>query len=261
MRYRLFLDEVGNDDIGHVSDERHRYFSLTGVIMGVDYADTTATTRMNALKEGTFTEHPSPRSVILHRKDIMHKKGPFGILADPQLCSRFDDALIGYIQDLDFRVITAVIDKRGMISMKYWKNHHPYHYLMEIIVEKYARFLEHNFSIGDIMPEKRQGKKDSELQTAYDEVVTKGTRYVSAVRMKRSLPVQQLKFRSKRDDIAGLQLCDLIAHPSQQYVRTLQKHPVKLGPFAERVVPFLVKYKYHRSDRGSITGFGIKYFP
>jgi hypothetical protein len=41
--YRLYVDEVGNDDLAHVQNELHRYLSLTGVAMSLDYARDHAT--------------------------------------------------------------------------------------------------------------------------------------------------------------------------------------------------------------------------
>jgi hypothetical protein len=50
MAYRLYVDEVGNDDMGHTDDERHRYLSLSGVAMDPDYVRDHATPALNALK-------------------------------------------------------------------------------------------------------------------------------------------------------------------------------------------------------------------
>jgi hypothetical protein len=259
MRYRLFLDEVGNDDLDHAADERHRFLSLTGVIMGECYAAVTATQRLDAIK-ARFFKLPS-HQVIFHRKDIMSCKGPFGILRDDLIREEFDDAVISYIQDLDFQVLTALIDKFAMRRMTHWKKMHPYHFLMEILVEKYTRFLIDRTSTGDIMPEARRGKMDRELQHAFAQVRKDGTDCVTSAVIAGRLPVSELKFKSKRDNVAGLQLCDLIAHPSHQFVRRQNGwRKVQLSPFAERVMEFVARYKYHRRlEDNRIVGYGIKY--
>jgi hypothetical protein len=262
MRYRLFLDEVGNDDLEHADDDHHRFLSLTGVVMGERYAATTATQRLDAIK-GRFFQGLASHQVIFHRKDIMQRRGPFGILSNIFIADDFDDAVIGYIQDLDFRVITVLIDKFAMRRMTHWKKTHPYHFLMEILVEKYSRFLDDQMSTGDIMPEARRGKKDRELQAAFDEVRKNGTDFATRALITARIPAPDLKFKSKRDNISGLQLCDLIAHPSHQFVRRYHGwHKVKLSPFAERVMGFVEPYKYHRRfEDGRIVGYGIKYLP
>lgn len=36
-RYRLYVDEVGNDDITNTHNEQHRYLGLAGIIMRQEY--------------------------------------------------------------------------------------------------------------------------------------------------------------------------------------------------------------------------------
>jgi len=260
MPYRLYLDEVGHDDIGHAHDDGYRYLSLSAVIMDQDYVRDTATPEINAFKSDIF-QHDPEETVVLHRKDIMQKKGPFGVLGDPSLLARFDERLLSYLTVTEYAVITAMIDKRDMIEQTHWQQRHPYHYLMEIIVEKYTRWLIRHDSIGDVMPEERKGKKDKDLQRAYTHVRTWGTNYVPPALINERIPSSKLKFRNKKDNVTGLQICDLIAYPSHANVRRRQGHTVVAGPFSEKVIPILESRKYDRSANGYIPGYGIKYLP
>ena len=260
MVYRLYIDEVGNDDIGNVHDHRHRFLSLTGVAMNLDYVREHASPRMDALKADIF-KHDPDSPVILHRKDIMNKRGIFGALNDDELRERFDTALMQYLKDTDYTVITVVMDKKGMLDIDYWVEKQPYHYLMRILVEKYVQWLERQGGTGDLMPEKRRGKKDTALQNAFLRVRERGSDFVASDRIRSALPAKSLKFREKRDNVTGLQICDLVAHPSHIYVRTLQNHEVELGPFAQKIIPILREEKYDRSYVGRISGYGIKYLP
>jgi len=89
-----------------------------------------------------------------------------------------------------------------------------------------------------------------------------GTHYVSAHRMKYRIRATKLKFRTKQDNIAGLQLCDLLAHPSHIYVRQQMNHAVTLGPFATKVIRILTDRKYDRNPHsGTIRGYGYKHLP
>ena len=161
----------------------------------------------------------------------------------------------------EYVLITALIDKEWMLRQAHWTKTHPYHYLMEILVEKYVQLLERKHAIGDIMPESRQDK-DALLQLAFDDVRKKGTDFVSKARIASALRGSQLKFRKKLDNIAGLQLCDLIAHPSHIYTRSLMAHDVSLGAFSTEVCNILVASKYDRSPwNGKIVGYGIKHLP
>lgn len=132
---------------------------------------------------------------------------------------------------------------------------------MDIMVEKFVQFLERKDAIGDIMPESRDAK-DKKLQAAYAIVRNEGTDYVNPQRIASVLRGGNLKFRSKPENVAGLQLCDLIAHPSHIYARSIMQHPVAVGPFANRIVEILTRQKYDRSPwNGRIGGYGIKCLP
>ena len=215
---------------------------------------------MGRLKADIFDDDPDSPT-FLHRKDIMGGKGVFGMLrADKTLETKFNERINEIFRDAQYTVITVLIDKLWMVDQAHWKRDHPYHYLLEILVEKYVQFLERMNSIGDIMPEGRQ-KKDALLQKEFDRVRAVGTDYIERERIKSALRGKKLKFRTKKDNIAGLQLCDLLAHPSHIYVRKTMGNNVNLGPFATSISNLLVESKYDRSYSGRIPGYGFKHLP
>jgi len=258
--YRLYVDEVGTDSLTHLEKDKHRFLSLTGVAMKVSHARDALEPNLNWIKSNVF-EHDPDNPIVLHRKEILGLKGPYQILRNDDKKDLFNRAIIRLFASCDYHVITALIDKQWMVKQTHWAKSHPYHYLMEILVEKYVQFLERKRSIGDIMPESRQGK-DQLLQKAYDKVRAKGTDYVNHKRIAAWVRAKNLKFRKKRENIAGLQLCDLIAHPSHIYTRSLMGHQVSLGEFSQQVVDILEQEKYDRSpSSGKIKGYGIKHLP
>lgn len=258
--YRMYLDEVGAEDLGAIERDEHRYLSLTGLIVSLDEVRDFLVPTMDDLKRSCFTFDPDS-SICLHRYDIVHKRGIFQQLADADRQERFNQKVLNIVSKADYMVITVLMDKLEMTRQRHWKNQHPYHYLMEIIVEKFTLFLDACGESGDIMPEARQGKKDKALQDAFAEVRMNGTRYVSPDIIRNRLRAENLKFRTKKDNIAGLQLCDLIAHPSHLDVRYQKGHDITLGPFARAVVKILHDQKYNRSRTGEVRGFGMKYLP
>lgn len=258
--YRLYVDEVGNDDLGHLEDDNNRFLSLTGLAMRIPHARDDLKPKFDWIKANIF-EHDPDAPLIFHRSDIVQRKRAFGILNDDSKRALFDKAILKIVGGCDYRVITALIDKRGMVNQPRWTNQHPYHYLMEILVEKYAQFLERAGTTGDIMPEGRMGGKDQALQSAYDEVRAKGTFYVKAARIAAVIPSPKLKFRYKPDNISGLQLCDLLAHPSHILTRSKMGHEMHMGDFCVQVAKALWDAKYDRGNNGSIVGYGMKWLP
>lgn len=254
------MDEVGNDDMLHTEDERHRYLSLSAVAMDQDCARDYAAPVLTAFKADIF-KHDPDQPVILHRKDIMNRKGVFHALRDEETRKKFDAGIIRYLTDTKYTLITTVIDKQRMLEQKHWEEKHPYHYLMRILVEKYVQWLERQGDTGDIMPEMRQGKKDRELERAFASVRIWGADYVNAKRIKAAIPSKHLKFRSKDHNVTGLQICDLVAHPSDLCVRRQEGENIELGPFAQKIVPVLWNKKFDRSKWGTVKGYGTKYLP
>ena len=258
--FRLYVDEVGTDDIVNVDEDNHRYLSLTGIAMEVSHSRDELEPKFNWMKAEIF-DHDPDEPLIFHRRKIMNRKGSFKVLNDPIIRQRFDKALLRTIEVCEYAVITALIDKRAMLRKDQWNNKHPYHYLMEVLVEKYAQFLERKGGIGDIMPEGRMNPKDSQLQTAFEAIRENGTYFVGSKRIKARIPSHHLKFRYKPQNIAGLQFADLLAHPSHMTIREQMGHDVTIGKFCAQVRTHLMDQKYDRSNTGKVLGFGRKWLP
>jgi hypothetical protein len=77
----VYIDEVGNHDLGHVEDANQRFLSLTGVILEGEYTRTVIQPEMEALKRTFFREDPD-EPVILHRKEIVNRRRAFQVLRD-----------------------------------------------------------------------------------------------------------------------------------------------------------------------------------
>jgi hypothetical protein len=104
--HRLYVDETGNADMRASADPNHRYLSLTGIIMDIEHVRNVATPGMNAIKREILHEDPD-EPIVFHRKDIMNRNRPFHLLRDPDTAARFDAALLRYLADCRYTVITA----------------------------------------------------------------------------------------------------------------------------------------------------------
>lgn len=224
-----------------------------------DYARSVIKTRLEDLKAEHFGHWPEP--VILHRKDIVNKLGPFEILRNPVYEQRFNDAILALFKSLDFHVITVMIDKHAhREKYKIWWVH-PYHYCMEVIIEKYAQWLIRQGGKGDVAAEARTPKMDKKLKKAFRYFYRNGTKYVEKAEMQSLLTSSELKLYRKKDDIAALQLADLIAHPSAAYTKARQNNEGLPQTFGARIAEILVYNKYDRSYWGKIYGYGTKWLP
>lgn len=256
--FRMYLDEHGVDRMTRLDLDKYRYLSLTGVVMKVTHARDFLLPAFNNIKAEVFNEDPdSP--ICFHRSDIRQNKGPFEPLRDVETRARFDELIIDVFRKTEFTAITVLIDKQALSEKHYWDRTHPYHVLMEVLVEKYAQFLHRVGSIGDIMPEARSKPQDKALQSEFLHYKEHGTRFASKELIHSHIPSSNLKFRTKKNNVAGLQLCDLIAHPSHYAIRKRLGHDVRSAPFASKVVNILAESKYDRSASGKIWGYGVKH--
>jgi hypothetical protein len=128
-RYRLFFDETGNGDLHAAKKDPHqRYLSLTGLVIRQDIHDAETTKQVSALKSNIFGKENS--WIILHRRDIMSRKGVFEVLNDEKVRATFDAEFIEVVKALPSPVFTVSIDKQAHLDKyKVWQ-FNPYHYVM-----------------------------------------------------------------------------------------------------------------------------------
>lgn len=215
---------------------------------------------IEALKRHYFDSHPD-EPVILHRKEMVNQRPPFHVLRDPEVQADFNRELLALLTGLNYTVITAVIDKLEH-NRKYeiWR-FDPYHYCLTVLVERFTKWLERADAQGDVMAESRGGKEDRRLKSSFTNVYESGTSYLAPELIQQRLSSRQLKVKSKSNNIAGLQLADIIAHPS--FRATLARHEKQSLPanFGGQIAEVLEREKYDRSPQGRIDGWGRKWLP
>lgn len=260
MKYRLYIDEVGNPDLEASQDPNHRYLSLTGVILELGYIDSRVFPALEGLKRRYFGSHPD-EPVILHRKELVNKKHPFEALRDPAIERTFNAELLGLLADLDYTVLTAVIDKLEHVQRYQLWRFDPYHYCLTVLVERYVLWPRRRDAVGDVMAESRGGREDRRLKDSFERVYSSGSDFIRPEVFAAYLTSKQLKVKPKSNNIAGLQLADLIAHPSfRATVARRQGEPLPEN-FGGQIAAILEASKYSRSPAGEIEGWGRKWLP
>jgi len=255
LKFRIYLDEVGNPDLESSEDPNHRFLSLTGVILDLDYVQQVVHPQMESLKGKYFSYHPD-EPVVFHRSEIVNAFPPFQVLKAPEVRRNFDDELLGLLDAWDYSVISVCLDKKQHKETYAVWRYDPYHYCLTVLLERFVFFLNRRESHGDALAESRGGKEDRRLKAAYTRLWEHGTDFVAPEEFQKALTSKQLKVKLKTNNIAGLQLADLLAHPSRNEIlreqRLIQKD---LAPFAQRVVAIL-RNKY---DQWEGRAFGKKF--
>jgi hypothetical protein len=254
-RYRLYIDESGDHTYNLLDDPSHRYLALLGVWFRqaddyLAFADD-----LEGLKREMFGPRPD-NPVILHRSDIVNRKGPFGVLCDTDARKRFDARLLEVVGRARFKMVCVVIDKRAHLQ-KYTSPFHPYHYCLAAMLDRYSGWLNYKNAVGDVMAESRGKQEDLQLKQAYLRVYKSGTRMFGHEHHQRALTSKDLKMRPKVANIAGLQLADMVAHPVKLACLAEKGLLPPLGEvFGQRVFEAVrAKFNVHEVS-GRVEGYG-----
>ncbi|NLI01078.1 MAG: DUF3800 domain-containing protein [Chthonomonadales bacterium] len=259
-KHRLYVDEVGNSDLGASMDANHRYLSLTGVIVNLDYVLHVLAPGMEALKARHFVSHPDD-PVSLHRKELVNKRPPFESLRDPQREQTFNEDLLRCLREWEYVVLTVVLDKLEHRERYVTWQADPYHYCLRVLLERYVLWLRRHNCVGDVMAVSRGKKEDSRLKASFRRIYEGGTEYLEAATFQQRLTSGELKLKKKDNNIAGLQLADLIAHPSFRTVLARAQNQTLPTTFGGRIGRLLEESKYDRSTSGRLDGWGRKLLP
>lgn len=235
MKHRLYIDEVGNHALNNTKDVNARFLSLTGVLVSLNHVRDVLFPEMEKMKGDHFNSHPD-NPLVLHRKELVNKNAPFEILRDEAVCAAFDADFLAALERWSYKVFSVCLDKQAHIARYGAMVHHPYHYCLEVIVEKCVKCLNNTGHTADVMIEARGKAQDRELAAAFSDIFKRGTRFVSAAEVQKALTSGEIKFRDKKANIAGLQLADLIAHPSRNQILNENGVDIKIAPFASEII-------------------------
>jgi len=260
-RYRLYLDESGDHVFRETTETAHRFLCLLGCwFRNPDYIQFHEA--LEIFKEHHLHHHPD-NPVILHREEMINARNAFKILQDEKKRNEFDANLLEIVQSANFRVVAVVIDKAALRAAYGESAAHPYHLGLGFLLQRYAGFLNHINRVGDVMAEARGGVEDLLLAESYTRVYEHGVWGVTtAEHFRAALSSRQIKLSGKKANISGVQLADLLGHPTKMWAL---KHfgliDDELAPFAKRLMN-IVEDKFNRQMyTNKLEGYGIVLYP
>jgi hypothetical protein len=242
-KYRIYVDEVGNPDLESSDNPNHRFLSLTGVILELAHVEQVVHPQLEAIKAKFLHSHPDD-PVIFHRKEMLNARPPFDAFRDSDVRAQFDNELLRLLASWQYTVITVCLDKRKHKETYATWRYDPYHYCLAVLLERFAFFLGREDSQGDVMAESRGGKEDLRLKKSFVRLWEQGTQFVEPRQFQERFTSKQLKVKTKTNNIAGLQVCDLLAHSSRHEI-LWENHLIERPPaaFAEKIIGTL-RQKY-----------------
>jgi len=169
----------------------------------------------------------------------------------------FNEDFLQFVREHDYRIITVVIDKKTHMERYAEAAFHPYHYCLAVLLERYCGFLNFRGAKGDVLAESRGSAEDRQLKEAYRVVYKGGTLWRGSEFFQRALTSSEVKLKPKTANIAGLQLCDLLAYPGKQEI-LIEKGRINdpEDSFSKQICQCIeAKYNQHVYT-GRVEGYG-----
>lgn len=240
----LFLDESGDHNLS-VIDPQYPMFVLGGVIMEVDYAKGALTDALDEFKRRMLGR----TDIVLHTADIIRNRNGFERMKDPGFRAEFLDGLNALMRWAEYRVVACSVHKTAHLARYGVAALDPYMLSLDVLVERFCLDVGNVARGGVIVAEKRDPVLDRGLELAWLNLKINGTRFVQARDIDNR--ITSLALRAKADNIAGLQLADLVVSPIGRHV---------LGK-PDKEDWRIVESKFRRSPEGKIEGYGLVCLP
>ncbi len=240
----MFLDESGDHNLT-VIDPQYPLFVLGGIIVDKAYAEGEMTAELNRFKAELLGNTDS----ILHTADITRNRNGFERMQESPFRQRFYEGLNALMRRLDYSVVACGIRKDEHLSRYGVAALDPYLLSLDVLVELFCLDLGDMAGGGVIVAEKRDQTLDRQLDVAWLNLKIKGTRFLQAKAIEKRL--LGLNLRDKSENLAGLQLADLVVSPIGRHV--LGKPP--------REDWDIVESKLRRGPKGSYEGYGLVLLP
>ena len=202
----LFLDESGDHNMVAI-DNQYPVFVLGGVLVDKQYAETRLEDEVARFKRDMFGR----TDISLHTMDIVRQRNGFEDLAQSDFRRRFYQSLNALMQRLQYRIIACAIRKYDLRRRPGRPVQDPYMLSLHVLVERMCIAIGRERESGVIVAESRGQPMDRELGLAWEALCVEGTAHLRPETIKEK--IVDLQIRDKKENLAGLQLADLVVSP------------------------------------------------
>jgi hypothetical protein len=239
-RFIAFFDECGDHSLTKIDKDFPLFLLSTIIVERQAYAQTIIPA-LASFKLRYFAHE----GINLHSREIRKADGPFSILQNAAVRQRFLGDLSALMTQLPFTLFITAVHKTTYAQRYGATAKNPYDVALEYSFERILHFLEEqNENQLPVIAEARGLQEDNALRAGFHRLMTQGTFYNKAERFQKL--VCPISFRRKQDNIAGIQVADLCAHPTARHLL----HPDITNQAFEVVKP-------HIYQSGRINGLKV----
>ena len=199
----LFLDESGSHNLS-VIDPQYPLFVLAGVILELDYLENVVEPELNAFKRELF----GSENLVLHTADLTRNRRGFERLKDSDFRKRFYDELNALMSRWDYQVVACAVRKEEHLQRYGVSALDPYVLSLGVVLEQ---FYFEGEGERVVVLERRGHPLDRQLELAWENLKVQGTEHLRGAELARR--VSSFELRDKAENLAGLQLADLVVTP------------------------------------------------
>lgn len=218
----LFIDETGDHSLAKI-DKQYPVFVLSGVIIDEDYHEQKLTALLNSFK----IKHFGTKEINLHSKEMTHPQSAKNKLymkfLDPDFRRKFYKDFEHLLNKADISVVACVIMKNKHFANYGLEAKDPYLLSFDNLLNRLIFDLS-NDEKGKIVAESRNSVLDNQLEIAYLTTRIEGTNKVRPAEIKLKLD-SSIKFMQKSDNIAGLEISDMVASPIARHYLGKKERP------------------------------------
>ena len=244
MKYYLYIDESGDHGLTTINSD-FPVFLLCGVLVIADEYEKIRQS-MNDIKHALWGN----KEVVFHSRDIRKCEKEFSVLFDLDKKKWFYQNLNAALSKHNYTVFASAIKKDHYIKRFGRLSNDVYELALSFIIERAIFFLDEEKQSNkelEIVIERRGKKEDKKLDEHFQRLTARGTGFVSAQRL--ADYHLTIVFKSKFENINGLQLADLVAYPVARYVL----EPQRSNPAFELIEPKI----YSKNGKH----YGLKIYP
>lgn len=255
-KFRLYIDESGTHNYSSNDDIKSRYLGLTGFIISEEANIKFLQPKLLELKR--MLANDPDELPVLHREDIVNKKGVFSKLNDEGFKKEFNKKFLSLLKNLEYALCAVVLDKKSHLERYQKSAFYPYHYCLNVLLERYIFYLEENNGRGDVLAEARGKKEDHALKEEYSNFYEGGTYFCTPGRVQKFLTSRKIKIKPKSKMFSGLEFTDLLSLATKiDTLNSFGRIPPLLDNFCKVIIEN-IQGKYRCSAKGEIQGFGRK---
>ena len=243
-KYYLYIDESGDHGLVNL-DMDFPVFLLCGILISEENYQLIRN-EFNKIKRKFWKN----KEVIFHSRDIRKCDKEFQILFDMEIKKQFYVQINSIVENSEYQIIASAINKEKYIKTYGKLSNDVYELALSFIMER-AVFCLDEVKNGtkqlEVVIEKRGKKEDKKLDEHFQRLLSRGTNYVSTQRFREMKTA--IVFKSKKENINGLQLADLVAYPTARYVIEPNRANPAFEVFKDKI--------YTKNNKR----YGLKIFP